>query len=96
MVRSVTAKKCHQKKPLLLSSGTTERRNDSMAQSPYLCSLCKCILKYVAHDPVTVITQSIKDAMTSFGHMSYQPRFGYDVSVELSDTHLLVNFLAQS
>ena len=50
-VRSVTVKKCHQKKPSLLSNGATEAttKTDSMAEFSYLCSLCKCILKYVLH-----------------------------------------------
>ena len=48
-VCSIMVKKCHQKKPLLLSNGATEPRTDSMAEFSYRCSLCKCILKYVVH-----------------------------------------------
>ena len=55
-VHSVTAKKCHQKKPSLLSNGATELRNDSMADFSYLCSLCKCILKYVVHSEQKLCT----------------------------------------
>ena len=55
-VRSVTVKKCHQKKPSLLSSGATESKTDSMAEFSYLCSLCKCILKYVVHSEQKLCT----------------------------------------
>ena len=54
-VRSVMAK-CHQKKPLLLSNGATEPRTDSMNKFPYVCSLCKCILKYVVHSEQMLCT----------------------------------------
>ena len=55
-VRSVTVKKCHQKKPSLLSNGATEPKTDSMAEFSYLCSLCKCILKYVVHSEQKLCT----------------------------------------
>ena len=55
-VRSVTVKKCHQKKLSLLSNGATEPKTDSMAEFSYLCSLCKCILKYVVHSEQKLCT----------------------------------------
>ena len=56
MVCSVTAKKCHQKKPSLLSNGATEPRTDNMAEFPYLYSLCNYSLKYVVHSEQKLCT----------------------------------------
>ena len=55
-VHSVTVKKCHEKKPSLLSNGATEPKTDSMAEFSYLCSLCECILKYVVHSEQKLCT----------------------------------------
>ena len=55
-VGSVMAKKFHQKKPSLLSNGATEPKTDSMAELSYLCSLCKCILKYAVHSEQKLCT----------------------------------------
>ena len=53
---SVTAKKCHQKKPSLLSNGATEPRTDNVAEFSYHCSLYKYILKYVVHSEQKLCT----------------------------------------
>ena len=55
-LRSVAAKKCHQKKPSLLSNGATQLKTDSMAEFSYHCFLCKCILKYVVHSEQKLCT----------------------------------------
>ena len=49
-------KKVSPKEASLLSNGATEPKTDSMAEFPYLCSLCKCILKYVVHSEQKLCT----------------------------------------
>ena len=56
-VRSVTVKKVSPKEALITQQWSKQnQKTDSMAEFSYLCSLCKCILKYVVHSEQKLCT----------------------------------------